>query len=476
MSFKDGVMKIVFIHYHLKIGGVTTVIQQQIDSIKEDCQVLVLTGELPKGRFPTDIIHIPGLGYTQANDIPLDPESVAESVQDAITHRWPEGCDLIHVHNPTLAKNIHFLNILKALQKRNFKLFLQIHDFAEDGRPAAYFEDEYVSDCHYGVINSRDYRILEKSGLIKTGLHKIFNTVDDFDEIEGSENFQNRVLYPIRARRRKNIGEAILLSNFFKEGEILTITLPPISPVDLGAYSMWKQFVEENALRVEFDAGRRNTFKSLVAASKFIITTSITEGFGFSFLEPWTAGKLLWGRKLPDICEDFEKNGIQLNHLYTKLRVPIDWIGKEEVFRVWKNCIIENTTLYGYQMPKMEIENCFSRLTEDNTIDFGLLNERFQKQIISEIITNKAAKQRLISLNDFLADPGKIKHSQALVEHNKTTVRNYYNKFQYRITLFDIYKHVVRTPVHHRIDKDRLLGSFFDLKNFSLLKWCLDVQ
>lgn len=61
------------------------------------------------------------------------------------------------------------------------KLFLQLHDFAEDGRPLAYFPDEYVPDCHYGVINSRDYSIFLKAGFKKDGLHKIFNIVDFFD-------------------------------------------------------------------------------------------------------------------------------------------------------------------------------------------------------------------------------------------------------------------------------------------------------
>ena len=235
-------MKIVFIHYHLKTGGVTTVIKQQIDSIKHDCRILVLSGEPAENRFPADVIHIPGLGYTREQDDSYDPKTVAESIQNAITRRWPDGCDLIHVHNPTLAKNINFLRILKTLQKQNPKLFLQIHDFAEDGRPAAYFEDEYVSDCHYGVINSRDYRILKKAGLKDTGLHRIINTVDGLEEMEVSGECQNRVLYPVRARRRKNVGEAILLSTFFKEDEILTLTLPPVSPVDLAAYSKWKRF------------------------------------------------------------------------------------------------------------------------------------------------------------------------------------------------------------------------------------------
>jgi hypothetical protein len=316
---------------------------------------------------------------------------------------------------------------------------------------------------------------LKKAGLKDTGLHRIINTVDGLEEMEVSGECQNRVLYPVRARRRKNVGEAILLSTFFKEDEILTLTLPPVSPVDLAAYSKWKRFAEENRLNIDFDAGRRHRFKKLVSESKYIITTSITEGFGFSFLEPWTAGKLLWGRKLPEICSDFENNGIRLNHLYTTLQVPLDWLDIDNVFRVWTKCIMENTLLYGYQIPEAEIKCSFDKLTKNNTIDFGLLNERFQKQIISKIITNREAKKKLIFLNTFLTDPGKTENGQALVEHNRETVRNLYNRSQYRQTLLDIYKKVAQTQVRHRIDKDRLLGSFFDLKNFSLLKWCDDV-
>ena len=54
------------------------------------------------------------------------------------------------------------------------------------------------------------------------------------------------------------------------------------------------------------------------------------------FLEPWTARKLLLGRKLPDICNDFEQKGIKLDHLYTHLLVPLAWIGREKVFNKWQ--------------------------------------------------------------------------------------------------------------------------------------------
>ena len=171
-------MKIAFIHYHLKPGGVTTVLRQQVEAILDDCEALVLTGSNPESSFPCDIVNISGLGYDRPKKNKISPEDVAASIIKAINKKWKNGCDVVHVHNPTLAKNRDFIKILKALQNRTVKLFLQIHDFAEDGRPLSYFsDDEYVADCHYGVINSRDYDILLKAGLKVEGLHKIFNTI-----------------------------------------------------------------------------------------------------------------------------------------------------------------------------------------------------------------------------------------------------------------------------------------------------------
>ncbi|MEA3280553.1 MAG: glycosyltransferase family 1 protein, partial [Thermodesulfobacteriota bacterium] len=205
-------MKIAYIHYHLKTGGVTTVLRQQIEAVKNSCEPLVITGDPPESPFPADFVHIPGLAYHDgSSEKVFKPENVAEAITAAIYSRWKDGCDILHVHNPTLAKNINFLKILKELQKRKINLFLQIHDFAEDGRPSAYFREEYLSDCHYGVINSRDYNILIEAGLKKGGLHKIFNTIKPFDLKQKNPVSKEYVLYPIRAIRRKNIGEAILL-------------------------------------------------------------------------------------------------------------------------------------------------------------------------------------------------------------------------------------------------------------------------
>ena len=290
-------MKIAYIHYHLKTGGVTTVLRQQVEAIGDNCQSLVIAGSSPEIDFPAKTAVIPELGYTRPNQEPFDPADVADSIIRTISSAFGGDCDVLHVHNPTLAKNKHFLQILSQLQRRNINLFLQIHDFAEDGRPLAYYRDEYISDCHYGVLNSRDYDILLNAGLKPEGLHIIPNMVNPVRGLRQDTPPGDFVLYPIRAIRRKNIGEAILLALFFEHGEKLTITLPPNSPADIMSYRNWKSFVAKHSLPIEFDAGVKKDFKGLVQRAKFLITTSITEGFGFSFLEPWVYDKLLWGKK-----------------------------------------------------------------------------------------------------------------------------------------------------------------------------------
>jgi len=440
--------------------------------VEDVCDILVLTGEPPETPFPAETVHIPGLGYDKASQPLISPEDVAKSIIDAVHCKWADGCDVLHVHNPTLAKNRNFLNILKALQKKNLKLFLQIHDFAEDGRPNAYFFDEYVTDCHYGVINSRDYDILLRAGLKPQGLHLTANTINPFpppmDIVTGCDDI---VLYPVRAIRRKNIGEAILSALFFKKGETLCITQPPNSPADIASYLGWKDFLKAAQINVMLQAGAKENFYELVNRSEFILTTSITEGFGFSFLEPWTAGKLLWGRKLPDICRDFEQAGIRLDHLYTHLLVPLEWIGKENFSRQWRSCVLDCCTRYRRMILPERLEQALGSITKNGQIDFGLLNERFQMQVISRVLADRSQKKKLIRINPHLTDPGRVPDRRRLIHHNQKRVLGRYTQQRYRQNMLDTYARVMQTPVRHHIDKARLLSEFFDLESFSLLKW-----
>ena len=114
-------MKIAFIHYHLKTGGVTTVLRQQVESILDSCDLLVLSGDPTESPFPCDVVHIPGLGYDISGQNLMEPERIATAIIEAVYLKWNNGCDLVHVHNPTLKKNRSFLKVLNVLKERGHK-------------------------------------------------------------------------------------------------------------------------------------------------------------------------------------------------------------------------------------------------------------------------------------------------------------------------------------------------------------------
>lgn len=463
-------MKIAFVHYHLKTGGVATVLKRQVEAIHGTFDTLVLTGDRAAAELPCHVVEIPELGYDRAVGYPPDADMVAERVLKALNEKWAGGCDVLHVHNPTLAKNRQFLQIIKKLQQAGVNLFLQIHDFAEDGRPDLYFQEAYPANCHYGVINARDAAILKNAGLDVAGVHYIPNAVEGL-AVNGDQCPKPQILYPVRAIRRKNLGEAILLSMFFDNDQGLDVTQPPNSPADIKSYRDWIDWVRKNHLNVHFDVGKSTDFSILIGSSESIVTTSISEGFGLAFLEPWTAGKLLWGRRIADICRDFEENGIRLDFLYDRLDVPLAWFDADAFSRSWHNSVLSALERYGHHMDADTITLAFSRLTHDGLVDFGMLNEKFQRQVLTRLIADASIKAELVSLNPWLAHPGIVAEASAIIENNRTAALQHYGASQYRDRLLEIYDRIVDHPVCHHIDRRALHDAFFDLDRFSLLQW-----
>jgi hypothetical protein len=462
-------MKIAFLHYHLKTGGVTTVIKQQVQAIRQKAEVLVLAGEAPSSPWPVETIAIPGLGYDNPKSPSISAEQIARAIHTAICNKWPKGCDVLHVHNPTLAKNQHLLAVCKILQKSGVRLFLHIHDFAEDGRPDVYTAESYPADCHYGVLNTSDYLALKNAGLKPQGLHLLPNAVTLLPVTESSP--AAFVLYPVRAIRRKNIGEAVLLSCFFIQNETLAITLPPNSREDMLNHIGWQTFTRSKRLNVVFDAGLRQDFASLISSARYLITTSINEGFGFTFLEPWIAGKMLWGRRLPGVCSDFEEKGLDLNHLYTRIEAPIAWFDGDKFVEKSLKSYLAACRIFKQPCEANTVKQIFTEMVQKETIDFGLLDEAFQKKIIARITKDADAKARMIKLNSFLVNPGQVKNPRQVIAQNKKAVSVEYGQKKYAKRLLKNYTDVIHQPVKHTIDKSRLLNTFLDPHDFSLLKW-----
>ncbi len=469
-------MRVVLIHFHLNTGGVTTVVRQQTELLKAlGHDVLLMAGSSPAEQWPAPIEVVPGLAYdTPDTKAPIGANETAETILKAISRMWPgTQPDLIHVHNPTLAKNRYLQAVLNRLQQEDLHLLCQIHDFAEDGRPEVYFEEPYLADCHYAVVNGRDRRILVDCGLSEKGVHYLPNAIRPLKWCnEAPASVSGHVLYPVRAIRRKNIGEAILLQQCAFPAIPLVITLPPTSATDLPGYDMWRRSVARYHLPVTFEAGFHNDFQRMVSDSRFLLTTSINEGFGFSFLEAWTAGRALWGRLLPDICHDFIKLGVDLAHLYPQLRIPLEWIDAQGSKTSWQTARKRAAQRYGMSILSDRIEAQWLEITSGNRIDFGLLSERSQRAVIDRIIAEKKMTSRdLIAINPQLAHFGSSQESRDLVEKNRDVVLEHFSLSGYSKRLIGIYEKVLSYPVKQQIDKAALFSAFMAPSRFSLLKW-----
>lgn len=464
-------LKIAFLHYHLKPGGVTTVIRHQAEAVRDTCETLVFCGEVPGKPFPAETIPIEGLAYDAPGQKQPNPSGVAGSILEALRSRWPQGCDILHVHNPTLAKNRQLLDVLSILQEKGVRLFLQVHDFAEDGRPHVFTPRPYPAGCHWAAINSRDYRALIRSGLRPEGLSLLPNAVTPIQTPATPISRQGFALYPVRGIRRKNTGEAFLLTLLSAKAKPIRITLPPNSPEDRHSHEAWRRFVTTHALRVRLDTGLHERFARQAAGADFFITTSITEGFGFSFLEPWTIGKPLSGRRLPEICSDFEKKGLVFDSLYDRIRIPLSWIDAARFFKRFKKCVAAAAAAFSHPIPETKIDNGFRNMTQGAVVDFGLLDEGFQEEILLAVLSDPEKARFLLASNPNLETCIHPNPTLQVIRSNQDAVKIHYNKDRYRKRLLDAYARVMETPVSHHVNKTSLLEDYFDLNAFSLLKW-----
>jgi hypothetical protein len=463
-------MKIVYLHYHLKPGGVTTVLGQQAAAMRADHEALVIGGSPPRGMQELPVVHLPDLNYDSERRGKVSPASLANSIETAIQDRWPGGCDLIHVHNPTLVKNRALIPALEILQNKGQRLLLQIHDFAEDGRPGVYARRPYPADCHYCVINSRDLEILRGAGLLPEGCHLLPNMVSPLPVADGPPPSRGQVLYPVRAIRRKNIGEALLLSLYLPPAHTLGITLPPNSPADQASYQMWQRLADEALPMVAFAVGVGQPFSKLVQAAPFLITTSITEGFGFSFLEPWTAGRPVWGRRLGAICSDFESHGIDLSHLYPRLRIPLAWIDGADFAARWLAAYARAHAGFDQPLAPGQGERALGAIVGEGAVDFGLLHEDHQAAVIRRLTETPEEQTVLARRQPALGRLGALADLEKRIDHNRRTILDHYGPDIYRRRLETLYAAVLK-PVRQRIDKTRLCRAFLKPADFSLLKW-----
>lgn len=390
-------MTVAIVHYHLRRGGVTRVIEAQSQALTRlGIAHIVLSGTPTEGSHPLPLAVVPDLDYRLWED-EMTGVDLAEEIRAAAAQALGEAPTIWHIHNPTLGKNKLFPSMLRDLAQDRARLVFQFHDFAEDGRPGNFRhlarEDSlYLTapQIHYAFINSRDRGLLIEAGLAEERAHLLPNAVMP-PKLPGKTppaGDQRTVLYPVRGIRRKNLGEFCLLAGLAPENTRFALTLAPANEEWQPIYNEWVAFAREGGLPVYFDVvgktppapGVDSSFENWLLHSTHLATTSVAEGFGLAFLEPLAFQKPLFGRDLPEITSDFKGNHIQFGTLYEDFLVPLDWIDLAQL-RHDLACQLQQA-YDAYKQPYLDeyFDLAWDNLLLGDYADFGNLPESLQRE------------------------------------------------------------------------------------------------
>ena len=435
-------MRIVIGHFHLQTGGVTRVIHHAATALRDQGhQVLVIAGEPPQQPLPEEVAfaHVPTLAYEERRP-PTGPEALAADMEQAARTRFGQPPDLWHMHNHSLGKNLAVPGALRALAARGRHLLLQPHDFAEDGRPALYARllaevgegDAGVLSArlypqaphiHYAVLTDRDRAFLEAAGVPGERLHLLPNAVSvSRTPAGGSHPFGDRRLwlYPTRAIRRKNLGEFLLWAAIAPEGDQFAATQAPQNPAERPRYAKWVDLAMELGLPVEFALGDRvSDFGGLLSSAHALVTTSVAEGFGLAFLEPWLVGRPLAGRNLPEITRDFAAAGLDLSGLYERLEVPLEWLDAGRLRFAMEEALKDNSIAYGQDTSADDFERLWRHVVRGGRIDFGRLDEPAQEEVIRHLVLHPRDGSLLRpDLLSPVTDPARLAANRTVAQRN----------------------------------------------------------
>lgn len=478
--------RVALLHYHLRGGGVTRVLEHQQRALDErGIRSVILVGEAPQGPLPHhDILVLPDLAY--GTDAP-NAAGLARNCREAATNALGGAPDLWHIHNHSLGKNLAAVLLVRQLADEAEALVLQMHDFAEDGRPANYalLAEHFRGSArgfgemlypqggriHYAPINGRDADFLRAADFADDHVHGLANAIHfDTDTLEAAPKpdlgGRRLHLYPTRAIRRKNVGEFLLWSALSDGDEIFGLTLGPKNPAERPEYEAWCRFAADAGLPAQFAMTEESDFLGLMKAADSLVTTSVAEGFGLAFLEPLLIGKPLSGRALPEITTEFRNAGIDMNSLYERVDVPLVWVGSsfrqqlaERLGAAFKQ--------YGRTATEADVQRAFEAAVCDDCVDFGRLNALQQRGVIEHLLADPGKREaiRPTSLDCATVPPEAVATGRTIVEQD-------YSLDRYGERLLAIYREALdgEPRSHEPADATGLLERFLDPARFFLLR------
>jgi hypothetical protein len=483
-------MRIAIVHYHLQFGGVTRIVCHQQNALSaRGLATVVLTGKPPVFNFPGAFRVVPGLQY-EGDRPAITPAELALQMRAAAREALGGAPDVWHVHNHSLGKSLVLPAALIDLADAGERMLFQIHDFAEDGRPGNYRvmlarmadgETRTLSrllypqadHLHYAVLNQRDSRYLQGAGLACHHLHLLPNPVD-LGQVADKKPMAAPAatplwLYPTRAIRRKNLGEFLLWSILAPTGTRFATTSGPENPAEWGRYARWKEIATELRLPVAFEmAGCPGcSFIDLLRQASGVVTTSVAEGFGMAFLEPWLVGTPVCGRNLPEITAGFQQEGIVLPWSYDRLEIPLAWIGRDRLIAAARDGLQSNLAAYGRSPATGDLTRVLATWIHDDRVDFGRLDEPLQEAILHRLAQDFEQGAGISPAT--LPDPDNL---LTVVEDNQSRLQSHHNLFQYGAAVEEVYRQVTASAITPlgSLDGEVLLDRFLAPERLSLLR------
>ncbi|HJZ41142.1 MAG TPA: hypothetical protein VJ203_12300 [Bacteroidales bacterium] len=427
-------MKVIILHYHLNPGGVTRIVESQVkglETVAGDMEITILSGH--EGATPGISGVSAGVHTSLYYQFP-ESQHINQHEERRIIVSYIKGHlspdTILHCHNANLGKNPAFSAAVFQLAGEGYGIVNHCHDFPEDRPENFAFLEKVIAGSfgirletllypnlpryHFITLNSCDHKRILQHGVPAERIHLLPNPVvmhkmtgngkyekDRYDITRALELDASKKIctYPVRAIRRKNIGEFLLLAAVFEKQASFILTQPPKNPAELPGYARWKYFSKLIGLDVKYEAGEAVNHEMLIRVSDFCITTSYREGFGMTYLEPWITGTPVIGRNLECITEDLKQFGLVFPGLYSAI-----WIK-----------------------------------THSGFTDFKDLTPEEQEKQIAAVKENPVECNRLLSDNPFLnsllapVSPEIINKNRGIIE-KKFTVKKYGEK------LFAIYK------------------------------------
>ncbi len=384
-------MRVAIIHYHLDQGGVTRVIEAASHALTAaGIQHTILTGG-----------NVNGLGYLK-DPGEFTAEKLTLSLRAAALSALGGPPDVWHFHNHSLGKNCLLPQVVSRLARENEALLLQLHDLAEQGRPENYplivgNHDLYPFSprVHYAFLNSRDLTLFTNAGLPPENAVLLPNPISCSAPLRDlSDTAIHPLLFaPIRGIRRKNIGELILLATLGPPGTRVAISRAPANQAALPIYENWRKFAAKHQLPVGFDVVDRYSphadtgtdFDSWVTHATHFVTTSVSEGFGLTFLESISHRKPLLGRNLPHLTADHATHGILAGRLYDAILIPIEWVDVSILRDHLAIDIERDHRIYQQPLTRDPVGETLAAMVHNGLVDFGNLPESLQQGIIEKL-------------------------------------------------------------------------------------------